>query len=150
LRIGLEHGHHLTAFVRSPIKISQRSDLLKVIEGDVFSASQLTQCLAGHDCVLSAFGPSTLRTTTCAGTSAVLWRSLCETAKSRESRLSRQPFFFRISESWDTFSHVRSFERWPRIWPAWKAKSCKAGSIGPSSGRRASPTGPSRRLSHYR
>jgi putative NADH-flavin reductase len=64
LRIGLEHGHHLTAFVRSPSKISQRSDLLKVIEGDVFNASRLTQCLAGHDCVLSAFGPTTLRTTT--------------------------------------------------------------------------------------
>jgi putative NADH-flavin reductase len=64
LRIGLEHGHQITAFVRSPNKIFQRSSLLKVVQGDVFNASQLTQCLAGHDCVLSAFGPTTIRATT--------------------------------------------------------------------------------------
>src|SRR6476469_7433896 len=64
LRIGLEREHQLTAFVRSPNKISQRSGLLKVVQGDVFNASQLTQCLAGHDCVLSAFGPTTIRATT--------------------------------------------------------------------------------------
>jgi putative NADH-flavin reductase len=64
LRIGLEHGHQLTAFVRSPDKISQRSNHLKVVQGDVFNTTHLTQCLAGHDCVLSAFGPDTLRSTT--------------------------------------------------------------------------------------
>jgi putative NADH-flavin reductase len=64
LQIGLERGHQITAFVRSPDKISQRLGLLKVVQGDVFNASQLAQCLAGHDCVLSAFGPATLRATT--------------------------------------------------------------------------------------
>ena len=64
LQIGSERGHHITAFVRSPNKISERSNLLKVVEGDVFNAGQLAQCVAGHDCVLSAFGPATLRTTT--------------------------------------------------------------------------------------
>jgi putative NADH-flavin reductase len=64
LRIGLEHGHDLTAFVRSPNKISQVSDRLKVVQGDVFNASQLTQSLAGHDCVLSAFGPTVIRAST--------------------------------------------------------------------------------------
>jgi putative NADH-flavin reductase len=64
LRLGLEHGHELTTFVRSPNKISQRSPSLKVVPGDVFNAAQLTQCLAGHDCVLSAFGPTTIRSTT--------------------------------------------------------------------------------------
>jgi uncharacterized protein YbjT (DUF2867 family) len=64
LQIGLERGHQITAFVRSPDKISQRSGLLKVVQGYVFNADQLSQCLAGHDCVLSAFGPATLRATT--------------------------------------------------------------------------------------
>jgi putative NADH-flavin reductase len=64
LRIGLEHGHELTAFVRSPNKISQHSPSLKVVAGDVFNVAQLTECLAGHDCVLSAFGPTTIRSTT--------------------------------------------------------------------------------------
>ncbi|HMF78802.1 MAG TPA: NAD(P)H-binding protein [Bryobacteraceae bacterium] len=64
LQTGLEHGHQITAFVRSPDKISQSSGLLKLVEGDVFNASRLTECLAGHDCVLSAFGPTTVRSTT--------------------------------------------------------------------------------------
>jgi putative NADH-flavin reductase len=63
LRIGLEHGHELTAFVRSPAKISQRSAQLTVVEGDVFNTAHLTRCLAGHDYVLSAFGPYTIRST---------------------------------------------------------------------------------------
>jgi putative NADH-flavin reductase len=64
LHLGLERGHHITAFVRSPDKISQCSGLLKVIKGDLFNASQLAQYLPGHDCVLSTFGPTTLRSTT--------------------------------------------------------------------------------------
>jgi putative NADH-flavin reductase len=64
LRIGLGHGHEITAFVRSPNKISERSARLRIVQGDVFNAAQLTQSLAGHDCVLSAFGPSTIRSTT--------------------------------------------------------------------------------------
>jgi putative NADH-flavin reductase len=64
VRLGLEHGHELTAFVRSPNKIIQRSPKLTVVAGDVFNAAQLTQYLPGHDCVLSAFGPTTIRRTT--------------------------------------------------------------------------------------
>jgi putative NADH-flavin reductase len=64
LRIGLAHGHQLTAFVRSPEKVSERSSSLKLIKGDVFNVSQLSESLPGHDCVLSAFGPSTFRSTT--------------------------------------------------------------------------------------
>jgi putative NADH-flavin reductase len=64
LRIGLEHGHEITALVRSPAKILQRSPSLHVIGGDVFDTAYLSQCMKGHDCVLSAFGPTTLRATT--------------------------------------------------------------------------------------
>jgi putative NADH-flavin reductase len=64
LRIGLERGHELTAYVRSPYKISRPSGRLTVARGDLFSVSAMAQSLAGHDAVLSAFGPTTVRTTT--------------------------------------------------------------------------------------
>jgi putative NADH-flavin reductase len=64
LQVGLTRSHEVTAFVRSPSKVTQRSTHLKVIEGDAFDTSQLISCLAGHDCVLSALGPSTIRKTT--------------------------------------------------------------------------------------
>jgi putative NADH-flavin reductase len=64
LRIGLERGHELTAYVRSPHKISQRSGRLAVVQGDLFSVGAMARPLAGHDAVLSAFGPTTVRTTT--------------------------------------------------------------------------------------
>jgi putative NADH-flavin reductase len=64
VRIGLEHGHEVTAFVRSPNKIVQRSPFLNVIQGDLFSVEQMSQSLPGHDVVLSAFGPTTIRSST--------------------------------------------------------------------------------------
>jgi putative NADH-flavin reductase len=64
LRIGLERGHELTAYVRSPHKISRANGRLAVVQGDVFSVGAMARSLAGHDAVLSAFGPTTLRTTT--------------------------------------------------------------------------------------
>jgi putative NADH-flavin reductase len=64
LRIGLERGHELTAYVRSPHKISQARQRLAVVPGDLFNADAIARSLAGHDAVLSAFGPTTIRTTT--------------------------------------------------------------------------------------
>jgi putative NADH-flavin reductase len=64
LRIGLERGHELTAYVRSPHKISRPSGRLSVVQGDLFSVGAMARSLAGHDAVLSAFGPATVRTTT--------------------------------------------------------------------------------------
>jgi putative NADH-flavin reductase len=64
LRIGLERGHELTAYVRSPSKISLPGGRLAVVQGDLFSVGEMARSLAGHDAVLSAFGPATVRTTT--------------------------------------------------------------------------------------
>jgi putative NADH-flavin reductase len=54
----LQRGHELTAFVRSPDKISNRPAALRVVEGDPLDAAQLTAALPGHTAVLSALGPS--------------------------------------------------------------------------------------------
>jgi putative NADH-flavin reductase len=41
-----------------------KSEKLRVVPGDLMNADQLAQVLPGHDAVLSAFGPSTLRRVT--------------------------------------------------------------------------------------
>jgi putative NADH-flavin reductase len=55
--LALARGHHVTAFVRSPAKISRRDERLKVVEGDPRSDDAIARALAGHDAVLSALGP---------------------------------------------------------------------------------------------
>lgn len=64
LEYATARGHEVTAFARAPQKIALRSERLRAIPGDLLNADQLTQVLPGHDAVLSAFGPSTLRRVT--------------------------------------------------------------------------------------
>src|SRR5262249_2160896 len=67
LKFGLEKGHELTAYVRSPQKISIKDDHLKVVQGDLFDANKMAQFLPKHDVILSAFGPMTLKETSMRG-----------------------------------------------------------------------------------
>ena len=50
--------HEVTAFVRSPEKITRLDPHLKVVQGSVHSADEVAAALAGHDAVISALGPS--------------------------------------------------------------------------------------------
>jgi putative NADH-flavin reductase len=52
----LARAHEVTAFVRSPAKITRRHPLLHVQRGDPHSADELASALPGHDVVLSALG----------------------------------------------------------------------------------------------
>ena len=52
---GLERGHQITAFVRSPQKIQPRPNL-SVIAGDLLDSDQLKRVLPGHDAVLCTLG----------------------------------------------------------------------------------------------
>ncbi len=61
LEYATARGHEVTAFARSPQKIALKSGRLRAVSGDLLNADQLAQLLPGHDAVLSAFGPSTLR-----------------------------------------------------------------------------------------
>jgi putative NADH-flavin reductase len=56
----LEQGHEVTAFVRSPEKVTQKSSRLSIIGGDLYNVQQMTGAIHNSDAVLSAFGPSTL------------------------------------------------------------------------------------------
>jgi putative NADH-flavin reductase len=50
--------HRVTAFVRSPEKITRRDPGLAVVKGDVHKADEVAAALAGHDAVLSTLGPT--------------------------------------------------------------------------------------------
>jgi putative NADH-flavin reductase len=54
--LALARGHEVTAFVRSPEKITRQDPHLAVVRGDPQSADQMAGALPGHDAVLSAIG----------------------------------------------------------------------------------------------
>jgi putative NADH-flavin reductase len=58
VQLGLERGHELTAFVRSPNKLPERPSGLRVVAGDPLDPLQLAAAMPGHAAVLSALGPS--------------------------------------------------------------------------------------------
>jgi putative NADH-flavin reductase len=63
VRFALERGHDVTAFARSPQKITLRHNRLEVHQGNLLDTGQLAKEMTGHDAVLSAFGSATLRVT---------------------------------------------------------------------------------------
>jgi putative NADH-flavin reductase len=56
MRLALARGHEVTAFARSPEKLSPAGSLT-IIRGDPRHPEQLAAALPGHDAVLSAIGP---------------------------------------------------------------------------------------------
>lgn len=54
--LALGRGYQVTAFVRSPAKITRRDPLLEVRHGDPHWTDQLAGALPGHDVVISALG----------------------------------------------------------------------------------------------
>jgi putative NADH-flavin reductase len=62
--LGLERGHEVTAYVRSPEKIGVTHDRLGIIQGDVFDIDEMARAMVGHDAILSSFGPTTIRFST--------------------------------------------------------------------------------------
>jgi putative NADH-flavin reductase len=63
-RQAVEHGHSVTAFVRSPQKLGVLRDRVAVVDGDPRSVVDLQAILPGHDAVISALGPGGVGPTT--------------------------------------------------------------------------------------
>ena len=53
----LERGHSVTAFVRSPERLSPFRDRIAVRQGDLLNSTELAKALSGHEAILSGFGP---------------------------------------------------------------------------------------------
>jgi putative NADH-flavin reductase len=55
LREALTRGHHVTAIVRDPAKLTEQHPHLTVVTGDVYQVEDLAPKLAGHDVVINSF-----------------------------------------------------------------------------------------------
>ena len=57
VRKAIEHGHSVTAFVRSPERLKPFQDRITVTQGDLLNNAELERVIQGHDAVVSGFGP---------------------------------------------------------------------------------------------
>jgi putative NADH-flavin reductase len=57
VRQAIEHGHSVTALVRSPERLKPFRDRIAIRHGDLLDSAELEQAIKGHDAVLSGFGP---------------------------------------------------------------------------------------------
>jgi putative NADH-flavin reductase len=56
VRQGLEQGHAVTAFARSPARLGLRHERLRDVEGDVLDLQAVERVTPGHDAALCAIG----------------------------------------------------------------------------------------------
>ncbi|MXX19593.1 MAG: SDR family oxidoreductase [Dehalococcoidia bacterium] len=70
---GLEQGHEVTAFTRSPVKIDPNAGA-RIAQGDVTDPDAVAEAIASHDAAIVALGPNGLRdrTTLTTGTRNVV------------------------------------------------------------------------------
>ena len=57
----LARGHEVTAFARNPSAINERSERLRVVQGDARDPESIERAMAGQDAVLVVFGPRSLK-----------------------------------------------------------------------------------------
>jgi putative NADH-flavin reductase len=57
VRRGLEHGHCITALVRSPERLKAFQDQISIKQGDLLNSSELEKVILSQDAVVSGFGP---------------------------------------------------------------------------------------------
>lgn len=102
---GLELGHQVTAFARTPSKLDEfNHQNLKIVQGDVFNFDEVEKAIIGQDAVLSALGNPTLKkdNTTSEGTRNIIKamqkhgvkRFICETSLGVGDSRNQAGFFF--------------------------------------------------------
>ena len=57
LREALSRGHTVTAIVRDPSRITEQAPDLRTTVGNILDPKSVADAVAGHDAVVSAFGP---------------------------------------------------------------------------------------------
>lgn len=53
----LSRGHEVTVIARDPSRLTEPQDRLNVVQGDIMDAGSIAKAAAGHDLVISAYGP---------------------------------------------------------------------------------------------
>lgn len=64
VKLALEEGHRVTAFARTPSKLSIIHPHLQTFEGNALNQELVIQAMKGHDAVISALGTDGLKKTT--------------------------------------------------------------------------------------
>jgi putative NADH-flavin reductase len=64
VEIALKQGHHVTAILRTPAKLTITHPNLVVVEGDIMKPETLEKYLENKDAVISAIGKNSLKKTT--------------------------------------------------------------------------------------
>jgi len=54
----LERGHQVTAFARSPEKLTGFTDQLEIVQGDARNAGKVAEAVSGAEAVISVLGPT--------------------------------------------------------------------------------------------
>jgi putative NADH-flavin reductase len=57
VRQAIEHGHSVTAFVRSPERLKLFGNRITVKQGNLLNSAELAKAISSHDAILSGFGP---------------------------------------------------------------------------------------------
>jgi len=57
VRQAIEHGHSVTAFVRSPERLKPFANRISIKQGNLLNSVELEAVVRGQDAVLSGFGP---------------------------------------------------------------------------------------------
>jgi putative NADH-flavin reductase len=57
VRQAIDHGHSVTAFVRSPERLKPFDHRIAIRQGDLLNSAEVAKAINGHDAILSGFGP---------------------------------------------------------------------------------------------
>ena len=57
VRQAIEHGHSVTAFVRTAERLKPFGNRIIIQQGDLLNPAELAKAISGHDAILSGFGP---------------------------------------------------------------------------------------------
>jgi putative NADH-flavin reductase len=57
VRQAIQHGHSVTALVRSPERLKSFADRIAIKQGDLLNPAELAKAISGRDAIPSGFGP---------------------------------------------------------------------------------------------
>jgi len=99
----LAQGDEITAFVRDPSKVTLEHGDLKIMKGDIFDITAVTQAVQGQDAVICSLGSSELgKTTVRSEGTANITKAMKENHVNRLVVVSAMG----VGESWSTLSFV--------------------------------------------
>lgn len=99
----LAQGHEVTAFVRDPAKMTLEHGDLKIVTGDIYEFTAVSQAIQGQDAVICSLGTSELGSTTVRSEgTAIITKAMKENHVNRLVVVSAMG----VGESWSTLSTV--------------------------------------------